>query len=91
MSDELQYSKFRAPTPYCGHDFWDDARTKNPGDIVLCNRCKTFFVKSNQIAVIVEHVQAHWQSNPGERIFSPPKIETHEASFYYPISIQLRS
>ncbi len=40
--------------PCCGHDFWDDFKKMDYGDVVLCNRCSCYYAKIKHLPWVVE-------------------------------------
>ena len=44
----------RGPFPCCGHDFWEQAKTMEFGDVIMCNRCHTYYAKIKHLPWLVE-------------------------------------
>lgn len=52
----------------CAHDFWDNFKKGDYGDLFLCNRCHQYFTK-------VKHLP--WVCGPVYTNFTPPKRTNH--------------
>jgi phage terminase large subunit GpA-like protein len=51
----------RGPFPCCGHDFWEQAKTMEFGDIIMCNRCHCYYAKIKHLPWLVENKV--WMTN----------------------------
>ena len=52
-----EHQRTNSRIPFCGHDFWKQAKTMEFGDIILCNRCKVYYAKIKHLPWIVEEKQ----------------------------------
>lgn len=46
-AEVVKYQKYKdkGGSISCGHDFWEQARKMEFGDVVLCNQCHQYFAK----------------------------------------------
>lgn len=44
----------KSHVPCCGHDFWQQVKKMEYGDLVLCTRCKVFYAKIKHLPWICE-------------------------------------
>jgi len=40
--------------PCCGHDFWDQVKRMEFGDVVMCNRCHVYYAKIKHLPWLVK-------------------------------------
>lgn len=43
------------PYPCCGHDFWDEVKKLEFGDVIMCNRCHTYYAKIKHLPWLIDH------------------------------------
>jgi hypothetical protein len=74
----------------CGHDFWEHAKDKPPGDTFLCTSCYQYFVKMNDLP---------WWIDGGKNMFGrtcePHSSHLGEATrfpgaWYHPVDFRLQ-
>ena len=49
-----EHERTNSRVPFCGHDFWEQAKKMDFGDIILCNRCNVYYAKIKHLPWIVE-------------------------------------
>lgn len=40
--------------PCCGHDFWDEFKKADFGDVILCHRCNCYYAKIKNLPWVVK-------------------------------------
>lgn len=58
---ERQEYKDKGGSISCGHDFWEQARKMEFGDVVLCHRCNQYFAKIRHMPWVVKKTE--WLSS----------------------------
>jgi hypothetical protein len=42
------------PYPCCGHDFWEQVKNMEFGDVIMCNRCHTYYAKIKHLPWLIK-------------------------------------
>jgi hypothetical protein len=40
--------------PFCGHDFWEQVKKLDFGDVIMCNRCHVYYAKIRHLPWLVK-------------------------------------
>ncbi len=40
--------------PHCGHDFWEQVKKLDFGDVIMCNRCHVYYAKIRHLPWLVK-------------------------------------
>ena len=56
-----EHAHTNSRSPCCGHDFWEQAKTMEFGDIIMCNRCHVYYAKIKHLPWITE--KKAWMKN----------------------------
>jgi hypothetical protein len=78
-----EHHQTRGPYSCCGHDFWEEAKKLTFGDVVLCNRCHTYYAIIKHLPWVVE---GH---NVSETYSLPPHTNHLSDRFLMPLTARV--
>lgn len=80
--DMNERHKGNSPIPCCGHDWWEQMKTAEFGDVIMCNMCHVYYAKIKHLPWIVEEKGYGESWNP-----KPKGYHTHHlnGAWFVPI------
>ena len=72
-------------TVCCGHDFWDEAKKLDYGDVILCGQCNTYYAKIKHMPWLGTYNVFY---NPGKRgLFNKTYHQTCDCFVRVPLRV----
>lgn len=58
---------------FCGHDFWEQAKLLDYGDVILCQRCGQYFTKIKHLMWVIREKEVLNPTPQVKKMFVKPK------------------
>ncbi len=73
----------------CAHDFWEQAKLLDYGDVVLCQRCGQYFAKIKHMPWIVKGKEIENTSVGIRRVITNPKSNHQEIDCWIRVPVRI--
>jgi hypothetical protein len=73
----------------CGHDFWEQTKLLDYGDVILCQRCGQYFTKIKHLMWIIKGKEIPNPAPPVKRAFIKPKQNHKEMDVWVRVPVRI--